>query len=172
MSHSPANCSIPVYNGNQKITITENILINHSLLTQHVLDDVKNAVKAQYTDLCDEKYGYIQKVHDDIQIHNNIITKNETIYFVVTFSVTCVIPVKGKELEVTIMVVTPDGVIVDIFPPIRIMILKDSLSGFTYTSKQEYKKGSFVLKEGKKIIVKIQQIKYENNKFTGIGTLV
>lgn len=154
-----------------KITITENIPIKPNLLNKNILWNIENTLQQIYTGLCDEKYGYIQTVHsDDTKIHSNSITKNDVIYFVVSFSAECIIPAKGKRLQGKVCAISKEGFVVEIVPEIRVSVLEDSLADYKF-SKGKFSTEGTTIGTGSVVYVLIEQIKYENKRFNCVGKL-
>lgn len=120
---------------------------------------------------CDQSYGFILKIYDNIQIIDNTVSNtNAGVFFTVSFTIQYLKPVVGNCYEGTVCLVTPKGIFVDVDKVLKVLIPLTKLQNY------EYRDGSFISKsstltKNSKVSLVIDMLCYEKQNFSCIGSL-
>lgn len=141
----------------------------NSNLKDHLYKKLSNSLK----DKCTQTSGYVVSVNPDIEIIENSINIHGQGLFEVSYSVQTLKPKEGQVLDGKVCMVLRQGVLIEIHGKMKVLIPLDRMGKYKYDEFEEvFKYKKHVIRDGDDVSVKIDMIKYENNKFNCIGVLV
>jgi DNA-directed RNA polymerase subunit E'/Rpb7 len=156
------------------IVAREKITLEPKYLNDGYIEHIRTKLSDKMSGQCNQKYGYILGIEDEIKIHGNEVSSaNAGIFFDVEFSIISLKPKKGQQLDGTVCMVFQHGVFVLVEEKMKVLIPTDKMPGYKFsTTKNRFKKGSRKISVGDTISVVLEMIKYEHQSFDCIGSLV
>ena len=157
-----------------KITIEKKICIEPKYINQNILDNIKNILNDKYLNKCDNQYGYILKIYDNIHIIDNIVsTTSSGVYFYIKFSIKYLKPEIGNTYEGKVCMISNNAILVDFLDgKVKSIISKDKMGKFIYNKDELcFRNGNNTISKNSIVNFKIDMIKYEKNTFNCIGSL-
>jgi DNA-directed RNA polymerase subunit E'/Rpb7 len=156
-----------------RITIIRKICLEPRYLDENLQEHLKQKIHNDVLNQCDQTYGYITKIYDNIEIVENIISQaGPGIFFKVKFTAKALRPEVDSVYEGKICMVFAQGIFVEIMGKMKVLIPADKMGNFKYNkTTSSFKNGTKTLTQGDKVDVVITLIKYEKHNFNCIGNL-
>lgn len=140
----------------------------NSNLKDHLYKKLSNSLRNK----CTQTSGYVVSVSPDIEITDNTVNIHGQGLFEVSYSVQTLKPKEGQILEGKVCMIFRQGVLIEVHGKMKVLIPPDRMGKYKFDEFSEtFKYKSKTIQEGDIISVKIDMIKYENNKFDCIGIL-
>tara|TARA_B110000211_G_scaffold136385_1_gene156116 strand:+ start:72 stop:554 length:483 start_codon:yes stop_codon:yes gene_type:complete len=158
----------------ETIEIRRNICIDHKNLDsnykKHLLEKINTLTKNE----CSKKYGHIVEIIEIVKIiDNKISSAKANIIFDIIFKAKVLKPVKNKHYDANVCMITEDGIFLDVYNKINILLPKNQL--YDYEMKDDryiHKNTKKSIKHGDIINVGIKDTKYSNKNFSSIGFII
>lgn len=156
-----------------RITIIRKICLEPRYLDENLQEHLKEKIHTDVLNHCDQAYGYITKIYDNIEIVENIISQaGPGIFFKVKFTAKVLRPEVNSVYEGKICMIFAQGIFVEIMGKMKVLVPADKMGNFKYNkTTSTFKNGTKTLVQGDKVEVLITMIKYEKHNFNCIGNL-
>jgi DNA-directed RNA polymerase subunit E'/Rpb7 len=168
---------ISVENNITTIVIKRKIVIPPMYIDSNIEKHVEMLIKETIKNECTKEYGYIIHVNRLISIDDNFITPaNSDIVMDIQFEVDTIKPCIGKEFKGSICMVFKNGIFIDLYGLLKILVPASSLQDYTFTTGVDKNNASFVskhrsLKKNDVISIIVSGVKYSNHSFSCFGNL-
>lgn len=156
-----------------RITMERKICLEPRLLDDKITDHLFNKIKTELLGHCDQKYGYIIKIYNNIEVLENIISSaSPGVFFNIRFSAKVIKPEIGGEYEGKVCMLFNEGIFVELFERIKVLVPSDKMNGYKFIKTSgNFKKGNDTISKGDIVTIKITLFKYEKQNFSCIGSL-
>jgi DNA-directed RNA polymerase subunit E'/Rpb7 len=156
-----------------RITVERKVFLEPKYLDSKILTHIDSKLKKQLIGNCDQEYGYVIKIYENLSILSNTVSSAGTgVYFHVRFSLKTLKPKVGNTYEGTVCLIYPDLIFVEVANKMKILIRDDKMNGYRYSkTKNIFKKDTKTIMVGDKVQIVIDMIKYEKQNFNCIGSL-
>lgn len=156
-----------------RITIIRKICLEPKYLDENLYVHLTEKIHNDVLNHCDQTYGYITKIYDNIEIIENIISQaSPGIFFKVKFTAKAIRPEVDSLYEGKICMIFPQGIFVEIMGKMKVLVPADKMGNFKYNkSTSTFKTEKKTLSKGDKVDVVLTMIKYEKHNFNCIGNL-
>lgn len=155
-----------------RINIEKKICLEPHMLNENISDYLLKKIKNEYIGKCDQNYGYINKIFEDIHILDNIISSASSgVFFRVKFTALANKPEVNSKYEGKVCMIFPNGIFVEVYDKMKVLIPNDKMNPYKYQKNNTYKNGNKVIENGDTVKFQINMIKYEKQKFNCIGSL-
>jgi len=147
------------------------------VLEPAALSDIKTnlliKIKSDFKDKCTKDYGFILEIYDSIKILSNTIIDNGSVLFEVIFNADVLKPDQGQIMSGKVIIVIDSGFIISVKDRMKIFVPRDQCGEYKYNKSNScYENGTKKIKNTDAIKVKIYCIKYEQQKYECLGSLV
>jgi hypothetical protein len=137
-------------------------------LYKHLLEKINNT----FLNRCDQEYGYIVKIYDNVTILSNIISSTSpNVIFKVKFGIKSIKPETGKKYKCKVCMVFPNGIIAEIENKIKVVIPINKLTEYTF-EKTCFKKDNITISKNDDLDIVIDMVKYEKQNFNCIARVI
>lgn len=121
---------------------------------------------------CSKEYGYVVDVNSDFKIHGNEIGASGNIMIDVECSVKTLKPKKGNIIEGKVFMLFDHGIFIEVLGKMKVLVPIDKTGGYKFDKiSRTFKHKKKTIGVGDILKVEIDQIKYEQKKFSCIGIL-
>jgi len=154
------------------VTIQKQICLEPQFLDEKISKHLYAKICGMMLNQCDQTYGYVLEIDDNIKILGNTISSaGSGIFFNVQFKAKTMKPVVGESYDGVVFKVFSYGIFV-LVGKMKILVSTDKMGGFTYEkTKNVFAKGPKSVTNGTKVRVRIETIRYERQNFSCIGSL-
>lgn len=144
------------------------ICLEPKYLDQHLIQHLLETIKTSYIGTCTRQDGYIIDILRLVEITNNTISNaNSEIIFSVRFEAKLLKPQIGDQFKEQILMVSEDGIFVEINKDLAVLIPASRLSEYTFDEETDsFVSSSNTLSEGKEVEIELEGIEYSNNTFS------
>lgn len=157
-----------------KTTICKDIFVENCFLNENLRLTIKEKIK-NLESTCSFEHGYVIKVYDDMKLLKNSVSP-EGIFVNTQFSLKTFKPTVNQVYECDVKIIYFQYVLASILGKADILIDSNNMKNYKFNKSSN----SFVsedpikneIKVGSKIDVKITLIRFQNQKFNCIGTLI
>jgi DNA-directed RNA polymerase subunit E'/Rpb7 len=155
------------------IIINKKISIESQYLNKNIKDNILKKLKEMLKDECTKENGYFIDIIRINKIKDNYISSNCENIFDIEFEAEILKPEKDKIFEGDICMIFSGGIFVNIKNKIKVLIPLNSLTEYSFNSKNNsFIKNKKELKQGDIIYVLISGTKYNKKNFSCFGTIV
>lgn len=158
------------------VIFTRNICLPPCSLGGNISEKLLNKAIKDYIGHCTKDLGYILSIDSIEEITDNCVTSaNSDAVFTVKFKATVLKPEKQKIFTAKVCMVNADGLFVDVYNTMKVLVPRAFLKDFTFEKSKtdfHYKKGKQSISVGSIIQVKITNLQYSGNKFSCFGDIV
>jgi len=158
----------------ETIEIRRNICIDDENLDsnykEHLLEKIKIITKNE----CSKNHGHIIEIIEIVEIlDNKISSAKANIIFDIIFKAKVLKPMKNKKYDANVCMITEDGIFLDVYNKINILLPKNELCDYELKDDRYInKKNKKSIKYGDIINVGIRDTQYSNKNFSSIGFLM
>ncbi len=154
------------------ITIQKQISIEPCFLNKDLTKHLHAKILSTLKNQCDQKYGYILEIGENITILGNIVSSaGKDVFFDVKFTAKTLKPTINSEYEGIVVMVLQQCIFV-LVGQMKVVVPTDKMIGFKFNKAgSSFVKGSQTIKQNSKVVVRIENIKYEKQNFNCIGSL-
>lgn len=154
-----------------KTTIQKDIFVENCHLNENIESIIFQKIKSMESS-CTFENGYVINVYDDMKILNNTVSP-DGIFVNVQFSFKTFKPVVNQIYEADVKIIFFQYLLASILGKTDVLIDSNNMKNYKFNKATN----SFVnpdseIKVGSKIKVKITMIRFQNQKFGCIGTLI
>lgn len=141
-----------------------------SNIPQHISEILKKDLQGK----CDQEYGYILKVYDNIHILDNTVSNTGAgVYYHVKFGLKVLKPKIGETYTGTVCMIFPNGIFVEVQDKMKVLIPVNKMGDYKYNkSKNVFATDRQTISTGCTVEMRIDLIKYERQNFNCIGTFL
>ena len=124
-------------------------------------------------DKCDQDYGYVEKISEDITIVSNTVSAvGNSVNFLCRFGIKCFKPIIGQKYSAKVCMIISNGIFAELSGKIKVLVPYNKMEEYKYDpEKGVFRKGKKSIKTQDVIEVELTLIKYENKNFSCIGVL-
>lgn len=155
------------------IFIIKNFCIEPKNLNSNVKSHIFEKIKTELIGKCEDDYGYISNIYDDIEIlSNSISSAGIGIFFNVKFRALVIKPEIKKIYRGKVFMIFSNGIFVQIFEKMKVLIPLDNLKDYKFDSNSNcFVKNKKTISKNDIVDVEINMMKYEKQNFNCIGSL-
>lgn len=154
-----------------KRTICQDVFIENNLLNGDILSKIKDKI-LELKSTCSTDNGYIMEVCDNIEILDNIVSENG-VFVKVQFSIKAFKPMINNKYDCVVKLIYSQYILGTILGQTDILIDCHNLKDFKFVKgNNTFSNGKDEIKVGSNIEAKITMMKFINQKFNCIGTLI
>ena len=156
-----------------RITVEQKISIEPKFLNSKLNCYIFKKLQEKMVGKCDQNYGYILKVYDNITILGNILSSAScNVFFHIRFDIKILKPKIGNLYEGTVFLVFSEGIFVEVANKMKILVHVDKMNNYKYSKKKNiFKKDLKTISKDDVVEIAIDMIKYEKQNFNCIGSL-
>lgn len=141
----------------------------NSNIKTHIYNKLKNSLDNK----CTHASGYVVSVDPNIQITESTINIHGQGLFEVLYNIKTLKPKAGQILDGIVCMNIHEGVLIMVHDKMKVLIPPERLGKYEFDEDREvytYKKKT--IEKGDSVSVKIELVRYENNAYKCIGSLV
>lgn len=157
-----------------KKNICQDIFIENNLLNGNMSSKIKEKIK-ELKSTCSFENGCIIDVFDDIEIIDNFVTEYG-VFVKTQFSIKLFKPVLNEKYSCIVKLIYSQYILCSIFDKIDVLLDSNNIKTFKFNKASNsflnIKNNEEEIKVGSTIEIKITIMKFVNQKFNCIGTLI
>jgi DNA-directed RNA polymerase subunit E'/Rpb7 len=156
-----------------RIIIEKVFSLESRYLNENLRENLLNKIRQDTIGKCDEKYGYITKIYNKINIvENTISTSCPMAFFRVKFGADTIKPEVNSEYEGKVCMIFSSGIFVEVFEKIRVLIPCDKLKNYKFDKlNNTFVKDDKIITMGDKLNIVITMVQFQKQNFNCIGSL-
>lgn len=153
-------------------TIEQVVDVELSQLGPNLKQCIYEKLKSKLENSCDKDYGYIFQIGKNIKIlpDNIVSTAGPNVFFRVALTISAFKPEQGRTYTGKVCQVLAIGILVEVRNILKIFVSTKNIIGYTF-DKSVFRKGSQTIGLNDMVNVQINMIRYENQKFSCLGSL-
>jgi len=157
-----------------EITTTVQICVEPRYLGKNIKKHLAKKISEKYLDKCNQEYGYILEVKDDVVVKKNRLAKlGGNVFYKVECTLCRLKPNIDDEFKGKVCMVFEHGIFVEISGKMKVLVPTDKMNGYEYSKTRQYfKKGKKKIKEEEEVKIKITGVEYSNCNYNCIGKLI
>lgn len=153
-------------------TICQDVFIENNLLNGNIVSKIKDKIK-EMKSTCSFENGYIVDVLDETEIIDNTVTENG-VFVKVQFSIKSFKPVLNEKYSCIVKLIYSQYILCSIFDKTDVLIDSSNVKNYTFNKSTNsfFDLNKKEIKVGSTLEVKVTIIKFRDQKFSCIGTLI
>jgi len=157
----------------ERKTIEKTICLDPQFLDDNIKNHICSKLKKEMLEKCDQNYGYIVSIDDNISILSNVVSPAGIgIFFRVRCIIETLMPKMDSIYEGKVCMVLSQGILIEVASHLKVFVPVAKMPGYSFEKDFYSTKKGQKINKGDKVKVKLDMIKYEKPNFSCLGKLI